>query len=129
MELPLEVKFVVDEIYDYVSHNNVDDMQNGDDVVMPANSSFYFSNDEDIYYRVDVDEYGLTRAQLAAHVIHWLIVRNIHFNVGMTDTTFVELEMYAANLAIHGLSRPGNAEELQPRTRNGLWVYDIDISS
>ena len=46
MDLPLQVEFSVDALdHNYVSQGQEEDMDNGNDVVMPPNCSFYITND------------------------------------------------------------------------------------
>ena len=91
--------------------------------------SIYLTNDEKdgLYYLIPVHK-GMTRRQLAFKINHWLIIRNVYYNIkyfSENNKDIIEdfpLGDYASNLVVHNLKPTG-------RKRKGLNIYSIDLSS
>ena len=92
--------------------------------------TIYITNDEGdgLYYSVVVPESGMTRRQLARKITHWLVLRNVYYNLAtyreknkdVTDD--FPLIDYASDLVIHELQKTG-------RKRKGCDVYNMRLSS
>jgi hypothetical protein len=106
---------------------NDKDMVDPNEIVLTE--SIYITNDEKdgLYYLVTVHK-GMTRRQLALKLNHWLIIRNVYYNIkyfSENNKDIIEdfpLNDYASNLVIHSLKPTG-------RKRKGLNIYYIDLSS
>lgn len=113
--------------HNYFQYGIECELKNANEIVFPANSSFYLTNDvgKGLVYRVDTGD-GLKRQQVATHILHWLGARNIYFNIENRRRRRTVIEYHhighgAINLAIHSITRK--------ETINGIPRYSIDILS
>lgn len=105
-------------------------LNNANEVVIPANSSFYLTNDEseNLFYKIETNRKGMTRQNLATEIIKWLVIRNAHFNLNYHKKNNQDIPQlhhftdYAENLSVHSIENSG-------RFRNELPIYNINISS
>lgn len=114
--------------HDYFQYDVDCELKNANEIVFPPNTSFYLSNDakEHMLYRINVNENGLTRQDLAYHILNWLNGRNIYFNIDILRRKKRDILWYKINNGTHNLSIHSIGKEYMI---SGIPLYTMCMSS
>lgn len=104
-------------------------LKDANDILFSPDKIFYITNDEEdnLFYKIEPSNSGLTRQELAAKILDWLIMRNAYYNLDYyknnnQDVDDMPVNDCASNLSIYGISLSG-------KYRNGYPIYNIHLSS
>ncbi len=130
-KLPETINFknLLNPLQDYFEIGIKCKLENANELIFPANCSFYITNDEkyNMYYKIYVDDKPLTKQNLAYHILDWLIARNAYFSIKTSKSKKQDIHAishwrYANHLAVHDIHK-------MKETRHGLPIYNMKITS